>query len=361
MPSTYSPSLRIELIGAGEQSGTWGTTTNTNLGTLLEQSIAGVQAITMFDANYTLTNYNGVSDEARKAVLVVGGTNGAVRDIIAPLVTKSYTIRNNTTGGFDINIRAATGASVSIPNGGTSAVYCDGTNFNLALTQTIVAAGTAISVATVGATTTVTNTGVASFNTRTGAVTQTSADVTTALGYTPPTPTGTGASGTWGIDVTGNAATASNLNGTWTQMPAGTVTNFFQASAPTGWTQNTSYSNHMMRIVSGTGGGSGGTMSPILNNVVPSHTHGFSTGGVSASHVHYDSGHTHQYSAPLNGQTTGGSIGVAQGPYTQTTQVGYASIGYMSNDHSHSGSTDNGSSQTNWTPQYIDNILCSKN
>jgi len=133
LPSTYSPSLRIELIGAGEQSGTWGTTTNTNLGTLLEQSIAGVQAITMSNANYTLSNFNGVSDEARRAVLVVSGTNAAIRDVIAPLVTKAYTIKNNTTGGFAINIRAATGASVSIPNGGTSTVYCDGTNFILAM------------------------------------------------------------------------------------------------------------------------------------------------------------------------------------------------------------------------------------
>ena len=65
MPSTYSTSLRIELIGAGEQVGTWNSTTNNNLGTLIEQSIAGVQPITMLDANYTLTNYNGVSDEAR--------------------------------------------------------------------------------------------------------------------------------------------------------------------------------------------------------------------------------------------------------------------------------------------------------
>ena len=50
--------------------------------------------------------------------------------------------------------------------------------------------------------------GVTSFNTRTGAVTLSSSDVTTALGYTPPTPTGTGASGTWGISISGNAATA---------------------------------------------------------------------------------------------------------------------------------------------------------
>ena len=301
MPSTYSPSLRLELIGAGEQSGTWGTTTNTNLGTLLEQSIAGVQAITMVDANYTLSNYNGVSDEARRAVLVVSGTNAAIRDVIAPLVTKAYTIRNNTTGGFAINIRAATGASVSVPNGGTSLVYCDGTNFNLAVSQTVIAAGYGISIATVGSTTTITN----------------------------------------------------------SIFPAGTVTNFFQAAAPTGWTQNTSYANHMMRVVSGTGGGSGGTASPILNNTVPAHTHGFSTGGQNANHVHYDSGHAHGgvlragTIADFGVYSTGGNPG--------STDAASANIGYTSNDHAHSGTTDNGSSQTNWTPQYIDNIICAKN
>ena len=370
MASTYSPSLRIELIGAGEQSGTWGTTTNSNLGTLIEQAISGVTSITMADANYTLTAYNGASDQSRQAVIIASGTNAAIRDIIVPLTTKTYLIKNNTSGGFDIRVRAATGASVSIPNGVTSIIYCDGTNFNLGVTQTSVAAGTGVSISVVGATTTVNNTGVLSFNTRTGAVTQTSADITTALGYTPPTPTGTGASGTWGINVTGSANsanTASNLNGTWTQMPTGTVTNFFQAAAPTGWTQNNTYTNHMMRIVSGTGGGSGGTDSPILNNVVPSHTHGFSTGGVSANHTHYDSGHTH--GGGNNGGINNGLItwvnpqnNAGYDSSRQNTMLtGYANIGNMSNDHSHSGATDNGSSQTNWTPQYIDNILCSKN
>ena len=364
MPSTYSPSLRIELIGAGEQSGTWGTTTNTNLGTLLEQSIAGVQAITMFDANYTLTNYNGVSDEARKAVLVVGGTNGAVRDIIAPLVTKSYTIRNNTTGGFDINIRAATGASVSIPNGGTSAVYCDGTNFNLALTQTIVAAGTAISVATVGATTTVTNTGVASFNTRTGAVTQTSADVTTALGYTPPTPTGTGASGTWGINVTGNADTASNLNGTWDQMPAGTRVPFAQAAAPTGWTQDTSdnATNRMLRVVNTAGNGVGGSASPILNNVVSSHTHTF-TGSTLGNHTHTDSGHNH--AASTNAWAPGGGA-VSGNAYSFGSVASVTVTSSTANLSSNSAGTPAGTNAANasasdWEPRYIDMIICAKN
>jgi hypothetical protein len=129
MASTYSPSLKLELIGNGDQSGVWGTTTNKNLGTLLEQSITGVQSIVMTNADYTLTNFNGTSDEARNAVLVVTGTNGAIRKIITPLVNKTYIVYNNTTGGFAITIGGATGNTVIIPNGVTTSVYCDGTNF----------------------------------------------------------------------------------------------------------------------------------------------------------------------------------------------------------------------------------------
>ena len=59
MASTYTTSLKIQEIGSGEQSGVWGSTTNTNW-TLIEQAVAGVQTITMANANYTLTNLNGV-------------------------------------------------------------------------------------------------------------------------------------------------------------------------------------------------------------------------------------------------------------------------------------------------------------
>ena len=129
MASTFSPSLRIELIGDGDQSGIWGQTTNTNLGTLIEQAIAGVVSITMVDANYTMTNFNGVSDEARNQVIVLSGTNTAQRNLIAPLVEKTYTIRNSTTGGFAVQIIGSSGTGVVIPNGITTTVYCDGTNF----------------------------------------------------------------------------------------------------------------------------------------------------------------------------------------------------------------------------------------
>jgi len=129
MASTYSTSLKLTLMGDGDQSGLWGQTTNTNLGTLLEQAITGVTSITMSDANYTLTSFNGVSDEARNAVLVVTGTNNAVRDLIPPVVKKLYTVVNNTTGGYAIRVIGASGTGVNIPNGATCLVYCDGTNF----------------------------------------------------------------------------------------------------------------------------------------------------------------------------------------------------------------------------------------
>ena len=127
--ATYSQSLKLTLLANGEGAGTWGQTTNTNLGTLLEQAITGVQSIVMSDADYTLSNLNGASDEARNPVLVVTGTNNAVRDIIAPLVNKQYLVVNNTTGGQSIRIRGATGFTVTIPNGTKVPVYCNGTNF----------------------------------------------------------------------------------------------------------------------------------------------------------------------------------------------------------------------------------------
>lgn len=127
--TTYSTSLKLELPGDGQQTGTWGQTTNRNIGTLLEQAICGSQTISILDANYTLTNLNGTVDEARNAVLVITGTTTAVRDIIAPVVEKTYTVYNNTTGGYAIRIIGATGTGVTIPNGMITQVYCNGTNF----------------------------------------------------------------------------------------------------------------------------------------------------------------------------------------------------------------------------------------
>lgn len=134
MASTYTTSLKIQEIATGEQPGTWGTTTNTNW-TLIEQAVAGVATINMANADYTLTNLNGVSDEARNMIIVATGTNSAIRKVIAPLnQSKMYVISNQTTGGYAITIGASTGSIITIPNGITAQVYSDGTNFYSAQT-----------------------------------------------------------------------------------------------------------------------------------------------------------------------------------------------------------------------------------
>jgi len=134
MASSYSNSLKIQLMANGEDSGTWGTITNTNWN-LMEQAVTGVDTIVMANANYTLTNLNGVSDEARNMVIIATGTTGgAGKQIIAPLVQKFYIVYNNTSDGYSVNIGASSGAVITIPSGVTAQVYCDGSNFYSAQT-----------------------------------------------------------------------------------------------------------------------------------------------------------------------------------------------------------------------------------
>lgn len=129
MPSTYSPNLRIELIADGEQDGTWGNTTNTNLGSVIEQAITGVQSITLVDADYTLTSFNGLPDEARNAVILVDGTlSASTRSVIAPAAEKVYIVRNNTSGGYSFTFKPSGGSGIVIPNGSTMLIYLTTTN-----------------------------------------------------------------------------------------------------------------------------------------------------------------------------------------------------------------------------------------
>ena len=127
MASTYSDRLRIELMAAGDQSGTWGDTTNTNLGTLIEEAIAGVASITMSDANKTLTSNNGITDEARQMVIKLTGTLTATREVIVPQKEKLYVVHNGATGG-KVHVKTSAATGVEVSPGFKAAVYCDGTN-----------------------------------------------------------------------------------------------------------------------------------------------------------------------------------------------------------------------------------------
>ena len=129
MPSTYSPLLRLELLGAGEQSGLWGDTTNKNLGQLVEQAIAGVTTVSLSGGagDYTLSALDGTFDESRSAVLKFIGNPSGQKNIIIPTETKLYVVRNES--GQTISVKtAAQVTGVTLLNGEATLVFCDGTN-----------------------------------------------------------------------------------------------------------------------------------------------------------------------------------------------------------------------------------------
>ena len=367
MASTYSPSLRIELIGTGDQSGLWGSTTNNNLGGLIEQAITGVESIPMIDADYTLSALNGSVDESRNVVLIFTSATPLTgsRNIIIPSAEKLYIVKNSTTGGQNLVVKTSGGAGYTVPNGMTAAVYCDGLNTYQQITY---------------------------LNTPTL--------TTPTLTGTPVAPTAPAGTNTTQVATTAFVTTAVN-----NAFPSGTRLMFAQASAPTGWTQVTSdeANNRMLRVVNTAGAGTGGSASPILNNVVPSHTHTYSstsgaqsndhyhgfggvTAGVSNDHTHgvNDPGHNHNLymhnptgsgyagiGAPdgnppnvttlfIQGATTGISLG---GQTSNHTHNFGGNTGGISAGHTHtiSGTTAANGSASNWQPRYIDMILCSKN
>ena len=173
MASTYSP-LKIELIGTGEQVATWGQTTNTNLGTAIEQAIGGKADVTMSSTSesLTLTDTNALQD-ARALYLNLTGTPGGAAVLEVPAVQKAYIVRNGTTGGFAVTVKVTGQTGVSVPNGATMHLYNNGTDVVNAMTNLPAGAtvgGVAIGTGG-GSVTSVTGTGTVNGITLTGSVT----------------------------------------------------------------------------------------------------------------------------------------------------------------------------------------------
>jgi hypothetical protein len=158
MSSTYSSSLRIELIGSGDQAGAWGATTDSNLAYVLDTAIAGYQAVTVSSAAQALTYVNGPSSSAalNQSVYAMLKFNSAAANsaIYAPPVSKSYILWNNTSytitiyNSTVIGNTTAAGSGVALASGDKIQVWSDGTNFydvkaqNLTGTLAIVNGGT---------------------------------------------------------------------------------------------------------------------------------------------------------------------------------------------------------------------------
>ena len=222
MASTYSTNLGIELMGTGDQSGTWGTTTNTNLGTLLEQAIAGYATQAVTDGAATvLTITNGAASTGRNPVIVLTGTLTADRVVEVPAKTKLYVFKNSTTGGFNVTVKVTGQTGVTIANGKTAYMFCNATDtveiFNAPVTEagTQTLTNKTINASTIGASSP-------------GAITGTTITANTAfagphngtVGATTPS-TGAFTTGTFSTSITlplmvatgGNSITAQSASG----------------------------------------------------------------------------------------------------------------------------------------------------
>jgi hypothetical protein len=123
--STYSTNLGIELITNGTQAGVWGTTTNTNLGTLIEQAISGYQTQAVTGGTDTITMPNGATGVARNMFLELTGTGGGT--LVVPAKKKLYFIYNNTASGA-VTVKVSGQTGVSVPNGAKMLLVNNGTD-----------------------------------------------------------------------------------------------------------------------------------------------------------------------------------------------------------------------------------------
>jgi hypothetical protein len=314
MSSTYSSSLRIELIGSGDQAGAWGATTDSNLAYVLDTSIAGYQAVTVSSTAQALTYVNGPSSTANlnQAVYAMLSFTGASANssIYAPPVSKQYILWNNTSytitiyNSTVIGNTTAAGTGITLAAGDKIQVWSDGTNFydvkaqNLTGTLAIAKGGTGQTTqqAAINALTgTQTNNRVL----RSDGTNATLSQVALATDVTGTLPIANGGTGQTTLAALGNlfypvgsiysstAATNPGTSlgfGTWTAFGAG-------------------------RVLIGNGGGfTAGATGGSADAVVVSHTH---------TATSTDSGHTHAYAGNVNQSTFqysagGGSPGFGQ-------------------------------------------------
>jgi len=246
MASSFS-NLKIELIATGEQSGTWGTTTNNNLGSSsagsrgLEQAIVGMATLVTgdFTANsYTLgyTDSNDAQD-FRALVLNITATLSAAGEVIVPAIEKPYLVFNNSVGGFDVTVKVSGQTGITIPNGQKAFVYNDGTDVGDAINwlsslelggDLRLTSGAAIddangnelikfpsTVASAVNAPTIANAATANSPTISATSDDTNIDITL-------TPKGTGAVKTDNLSLNGNTLAVTNTDGDLTLTPNGT-------------------------------------------------------------------------------------------------------------------------------------------
>jgi hypothetical protein len=183
MASTYS-ALKIELIGTGEQSGTWGTTTNNNLGNdALGEAITGSADVSFSSSTVTLTlTDTNASQTARNLRLNLTGTSGGAQNLIVPAIEKLYLVNNGCAD--TITVKNSSGTGIAVPAGKSMFVFNTGANVVDAVTHaTSLTLGSALPITSGG--TGATSAGAAR-SALSAAASGANSDITSLTGLTTP-------------------------------------------------------------------------------------------------------------------------------------------------------------------------------
>jgi hypothetical protein len=286
--STYSTNLKLELITTGTQAGTWGDTTNTNLGTLLEQAISGVVTQAMADADQTITIPDGASGVARNMFIECTGALTAARSLIVPTNKKLYFVSNATTGGFAITVKVSGQTGVSVPmnakvilvmnSAGTDIVVA--TNYMSALSL-----GAALPV-TSGGTGVTTSTGSGANVLGTSPTIATPSISSPTLTGTPVAPTASPGTNTTQIATTAFVTAAATSLATI--YPIGSIyTSTVSTNPATLFGIGTWVAFGAGRVLLGDGGGyAAGATGGSADAITVSHTHTATTSSTDSGHSH---------------------------------------------------------------------------
>lgn len=129
MTINYTTLLGLAKPVTGTESGTWGDVVNDQITSLVEDAIANAASLNVTSGNVTLTDNNGSSDQARMAILLVTGTPGVSRNIVAPSTSKWYIVKNGSNAEVVLKGSATTG--VTIPAGVEALAFWNGSDFEL--------------------------------------------------------------------------------------------------------------------------------------------------------------------------------------------------------------------------------------
>jgi microcystin-dependent protein len=374
MPSTYTRNLGVEKIGSGEQSGSWGDTTNDNFD-IIDRAVNGVLSLSISGTSSTLTTNDGVlSDGQYKVIVLTGSPSGTHTITISPAdAQKMYMVENNTAQ--TVIFTQGSGGNVSIAAGDSAIIYANGAGTTAAVanlfddlaSSSIKITGGSISGATASSLTvtssTVNSTPVGNSSPSTGAFTTLSASGQATLSGTTQINGQLGLSGA-NYGTAGQALISGGPGNppAWgSSFPAGGIIMWSGsiASIPSGWAlcDGTGGTPNLTdRFVVGAGssyavGDTGGSDTTTLSEAnLPAHTHSFSaTTSTGGAHQHTQI--YYQQTSSIGQSATGANnAGAATANYL-TTNTG------SSGAHSHTvsgttGSTGSGTGFTNLPPYY---------